>query len=253
LGGVKIKTKYFIITGSSRGIGLELSRKLLSEYHYVICLSRTENIKTKVYALKNNYRYAFYSIDLSSLTQTVNIMRDLIADIIMKDSESICLINNAAVVEPIKSIENCTTEEIITGINTNLISPIILTSSFINLTNNSIVNRIVINISSGSGVYPAAAMSVYCSTKAGNNMFTQCVGLEQQSSNNPVRIYSVDPGMVNTELQETARNTNNEDFILRKYFQEAKLNGTLRSPDQVAMKIIEIIKSEYKTGELIDI
>lgn len=247
----KIKTKHFIITGSSRGIGLELSKKLLGENHNVLCLSRNENMEIKDYALVNKYRYSFFSIDLASLTQTVNLIREIAVEIIKEDVESICLINNAAIVQPIKTIENCTSEEIITGIHTNLISPIILTSNFIDMTNSLYADRTVINVSSGSGRYPAAAMSVYCSTKAGLNMFTQCVGLEQQGSRNPVKIYSVDPGMVDTDLQETARNTNDDDFKLRNYFQEAKRNGTLRTTSSVAEKIIEIINNGNKTGELI--
>jgi benzil reductase ((S)-benzoin forming) len=91
------------------------------------------------------------------------------------------------------------------------------------------MKRIIINISSGSGKYPAGGMSVYCSTKAAINMFTKCVDLELKEKTDKVKIYAVDPGMVNTEMQASARNEAN-DFSLRAFFNDAKRDGKLKEP-----------------------
>lgn len=95
--------------------------------------------------------------------------------------EMICLINNAAMLEPLKSIEECGAWEINKNLQISLIAPIVLSSCFIKQTHHFQGRRKIINISSGSGKYPAPDMSIYCTAKAGLNMFTHCVGAEQKS------------------------------------------------------------------------
>lgn len=114
-------------------------------------------------------------------------MTEIISSIPLDDGGSITLINNAATVAPLNDIENCTSEDIISSITTNLISPAILISTFINLTFMRKTRRNIVNITSGSALYPAEGMSLYCAAKAGLNMLTRCVGLEQ-NKDNPVNI-----------------------------------------------------------------
>src|SRR5690606_25484218 len=123
---------------------------------------------------------------------------------------------------------------------------IILTSRFLEVTKNWKTKKIVINISSGSGKYPAGGMSVYCSTKAAINMFTECVSKEQEDNDNPARIHSVDPGMIDTEMQATARNSD-VDFSLKEYFVNAKIEGKLKSSKDVARTIIRNYLFEDKS------
>lgn len=233
-----MKTRYFIITGSSKGIGAELAKQLLKVNHHVICISRTENLEILYNSQEKNCRYDFIPFDLCNITN-VNKLNDKIFEKISEyDSELVCLINNAAVVTPLGSIDKCKVEEVVNSVHTNMLSPIILTSRFLEATRNWSTNKIIINISSGSGKYPAEGMSVYCSTKAAINMFTKCVELELKARTDSVKIYSVDPGMVNTDMQATARNETN-DFPLKVYFEEAKNDGKLKEPKEVAKKIIK--------------
>lgn len=83
------------------------------------------------------------------------------------------------------------------------------------------IRKKIINISSGSGIYPAPTMSVYCSVKAGINMFTQSVGSEQRNRPNPVEIIAVNPGMVDTDMQRMARGKNEQEFEMAKAFAHA--------------------------------
>ncbi|WP_261378376.1 SDR family NAD(P)-dependent oxidoreductase [Paenibacillus agilis] len=113
------------------------------------------------------------------------------------------------------------------------------------------VRKKIINISSGSAVYPVPDMSVYCSAKAGLNMFTQCVGQEQANRTSPVEIVAIDPGMVDTELQKSAREQDPLTFAMAGPFNEAYTSGQLKSTEYVAKQIKLIIEKEYEAGVML--
>ncbi|MFD2115196.1 SDR family NAD(P)-dependent oxidoreductase [Paenibacillus yanchengensis] len=231
----------YIITGASSGLGAELTRQLLLEQNTVFCLSRTENDDIKRQAV--GYRYKFYSIDLSYAERVALIMQDILATIDPININSITLINNAASVSPIKDIQYCTQEEIISNVQLNLTTPIILTSNFMRLTSEWKINRRIVNISSASAQYPAQSMSLYCSTKSALNMFSKCIGLEQDGKPNSVQIFTVDPGMMDTNLQHIARTS---DFELSDLFSKHKSEGHLSEPADVALNLISLIESSVK-------
>jgi len=151
---------YFIITGTSKGIGEQLARALLEQGSYVSGIARGRS------PILNQFeKYKHVQFDLSDTLNIGRVMNEVLHQIDMTDMDRICLINNAAVVDPLKSIEQCTAEEISKSLQINLIAPMILTSCFITYTNNFQRRRKIINISSGSGNYPAPQMSVYCTAK----------------------------------------------------------------------------------------
>lgn len=89
---------------------------------------------------------------------------------------------------------------------------------------------------------PFAGMSAYCSSKAGLNMFTECVSMEQQNAANPVRLVAVYPGMIDTGMQSAARNSEVDRLPTAHFFRQAYDEGTLETPEQTAEKIIRLLK-----------
>ncbi len=71
-----------------------------------------------------------------------------------QDFDFICLVNNASLVEPLGSIENCPAEEIEAHIHTGLISPMVLTSLFIRRFRDQKTPKKIAFISSGSSPMP---------------------------------------------------------------------------------------------------
>jgi len=61
---------------------------------------------------------------------------------------------------------------------------------------------IIINLSSGASSNPLKGWSAYCTAKAGLSMLARCVFAEVTDQN--IRIYNFQPGMVNTELTRNA-------------------------------------------------
>jgi benzil reductase ((S)-benzoin forming) len=128
----------------------------------------------------------------------------------------------------------------------------IMSSSFIRLTDNLKARRKIVNITSGAGTYPMADMSIYCTAKAGLNMFTRSVGVEQIARENPIEMIAVDPGMVETTMQQTARGKDAANFAMAGFFNEAHINGGLQTAEQLVADLRKIINKEYETGSIIN-
>ncbi|MCR8842632.1 SDR family NAD(P)-dependent oxidoreductase [Paenibacillus sp. SC116] len=236
-------TRYFIITGTSRGIGETLAQSLLEDGHYVYGVSRGES---KLLSEYNNYKHIYFN--LSEVDKINDLVSSIFAQIKHAQADMICLINNAAMLEPLKPIELCTSDEIVSNLQISLTAPMLLSSSFIKHTEELKIRKKIINISSGSAIYPVPDMSVYCTAKAGLNMFTQCVGVEQSNRTNPVEIIAIDPGMVDTALQQSAREQDAAQFSCAGLFQEAYANGQLQSTETVVKHIKQIIEGKVEAG-----
>jgi benzil reductase ((S)-benzoin forming) len=193
--------------------------------------------------------------DLNLIDGIELMMNQIFNKISHKEVHSIHLINNAGMLGPIKPVGSSSSEEIIKNVNVNLIAPILLTSLFISHTNKFKVDKRIINISSGAGKKPYFGWSNYCSSKAGLDLFTQCVGLEQSnSSDSPVTVISFSPGVIDTEMQVEIRNTDKDNFIDLERFISLKEDGKLQTPEFVADFVIHLLEDkELSQGQMLDI
>lgn len=236
----------FIITGTSKGIGEHLSRMLLERGHSVVGIARGSSAALHAYT-----SYIHISYDLSATEGLEFLISSVIQQLDLENFSMIALINNASMLEPLMPIEQCSSEEMTRSLHVSFLAPMILTSAFMRHSEHLSLQRKVMNISSGSGTYPAPGMSVYCSAKAGLNMFTQCVGQEQLNKTNPVEIIAVDPGMVDTDMQKLAREQDTRSFELAQAFQQAYEAGQLISKDAICTHLIRLIEAHFDPGRLI--
>ena len=246
--------KYFIITGTSKGLGEAIVEQLIHPNHHLFCISRTLNTKLVAKAKTMNGELNYFEFDLNNIHQISELMKEIFQYIDLNEAEAIYLINNAGIVTPIKPINKADHEEVIGNIHVNLIAPMLLTSSFIQLTDSFTKEKRIYNISSGAGKKPYYGWSAYSSAKAGIDMFTQCVGIEQEERQSNVKIISIAPGVIETNMQESIRATNIEDFIYKERFVQMKEQGTLQTPEAAAKKLIRIfLQEELQNGQVIDI
>jgi benzil reductase ((S)-benzoin forming) len=97
-----------------------------------------------------------------------------------------------------------------------------------------------VNISSGAANRPIAGWATYCSSKAFTKMFFDV--LATQTKNNPdIKIKTIDPGVIDTSMQQLIRNANNHDFPEQPIFRQLNEEGKLRKPSDVAEEIIKEI------------
>ncbi|MFF2019533.1 (S)-benzoin forming benzil reductase [Paenibacillus sp. NPDC058177] len=241
---------YFIITGTSRGLGQAIAEQLISPEHYLFCISREKNNEL----LGKGKNIEYFELDLNNVEHIEELMTTIISSIDTSSVKGIYLVNNAAVIAPVAFVDSCDVKDITTNITVNLLAPITLTSCFIRLTNEIDVNKRILNISSSSAKHLHPGMSLYSATKAGLDVFTQCVGLEQNTSVAPVKIVSIWPGMIDTTLQEEARSQSKASFPLAEIFSMVKERGMLTTPEETATQIIDyLFKEDIENGEIIDI
>jgi len=242
-----MKKGFFLITGTSKGIGEALAQKVLQEGNTVLGISRNQPDMLKS---SNYYHLSFDLTDTSQISQIMDKMNEVVDK---QSFEFVCLVNNASAVEPIGPIEKCPPAEIESHVKIGLLSPMLLTSMFIKRFADEKIRKKVVFISSGAAFTPLSGESIYCSSKAGINMLAQCVGLEQKEKEYGFEVHSIGPGMVDTPMQLAVRSKTKEEFALADFFKQAFDDGKLQEPTTVAEKIYTILGNKYEQGKYISV
>ncbi|MCF6181126.1 SDR family NAD(P)-dependent oxidoreductase [Lutibacter sp.] len=235
--------KIVIITGGNKGLGEGLSKVYHKNGYRVFSISRS--IKEKFYTAEQ------YSCDLSKTETIAPTLTELFSHLDTTITKKILLINNAGDLGTVNTIENLNPKDISYTIRVNLIAPLILNSTFIKLTQGFDCKKEIINISSGAAINPYESWSLYCASKAGVDMMTKVISKEQKHAENGVKIVSIYPGIVDTDMQSKARNTPKENFKSVQRFIDFYKNGELSSPKEVAKKIYKLDKKGKLTNGLI--
>lgn len=245
---------HIILTGASRGLGLAMAKQLLKEGNRLICMSRHKNEELVAAAQEAGVPMDYLEYELESTGAIDWVMEGIFKKIDVENARSISLINNAGMLAPVGPVENGDLQKVMANIHINLLAPMLFTAAFIRHTSGLDVEKRIINISSGAGKHPYFGWSSYCTSKAGLDMFTRCVATEQESKESPVKILSIAPGVVDTDMQEQIRNTDKENFPHVDRFIKLKEEGKLLSPDFVAEKIIGLLFVEdFAQGAVLDI
>ncbi len=245
--------KLFIITGTSRGIGEAIAESLTKEKNHVVGISRTENKSLKEKFEQSGATFDFWPIDLSDVEGAEVAFEKNLQKLDAK-FESVTLVNNAGLLEPIDQIANTKARDVVKHMNVNLTSLMVLTASFIRHFEDHPKKEIV-SISSGAAYNPYTGWGSYCASKAGSLMFSKVLAEEQKSAKHPAKVISLAPGVVETDMQRTIRSKNKEQFPNIDKFIELKEKGILSSTKQVGETIVSTIldNPKIKNGEEIDL
>jgi len=224
--------KIIIISGANRGLGKALTDQYLAEANVqVISLSRVLNEEHTVY-LKQGKLY-FIPIDLKeqSIEQKLEIIKQFI-----EPGLKIVFINNASIINPINAVGFFEEQEIADIIAVNATAPIIISNYLLKHYKGHSLD--FVNISSGAARRPIENWSLYCSSKAFVKMFFE-VFQEENKENKKIRIFNVDPGVMDTAMQSFIRDA---FFPEQKKFQELQDEAKLKTPEEAAEKIIKLIQ-----------
>ncbi len=235
---------YFIITGTSRGIGAALAERLLGAGNHLFCISRGENQKLKEIAASRGAKLTELSFDLGQTHEIKVLVEKIFAEIELDSAEGVFLVNNAGTVEPVGPLPKNDPDAIQDGFNINLLAPVLLTRFFVEMVQAWPGIKRVINITSGAAQRPVFGWSTYCSSKAGIDMFTRCVTTEQEEEEFPVQICALAPGVVATQMQAQIRGSGKEEFRDFQKFIDYKKENKLLPPEEVARVISWLLLSE---------
>jgi len=244
---------YYIVTGASKGLGEAIVRELFKEENTIIGISRT--INKQLVDDANNNAVPFYSemCDLADEKTITKLMNRVFSFIDENKAESVTLIQNAGVIDPIKPVGKMDEQELIQNVHVNLLAPMIISNQFVQKFQSYKGKKVIVHITSGAANRTVHGWSSYCSTKAGLDMFTKTFAFEQYKESYPVKVISFSPGVMDTDMQKVIRSSSEEDFQDLKTFQKYFENGMLRSPDLIASKLIELLNSNFESGKIYNI
>jgi len=223
------------ITGVSKGLGKALVEFYLKEGHHVFGIGRSHAF--------SHSNFQFIEQDLANLS-TIDV--DFQAD------DEMLLINNAGVIGNIKRLsdqEHLDCQEVMT---VNTIAPMILTA---NLLKQLPLNQkiTILNISSGAATRAIPGWASYCASKAALDRFSETIYLEEKEKGRNIRVFSLAPGVIDTDMQSTIRSADAQDFSSLETFQNLKLNKELISSQEIAEKLAVFIKTypnDFAVGSL---
>jgi benzil reductase ((S)-benzoin forming) len=231
---------YYYITGTSRGIGKATAEKILeNENNIVIGISRSQSIQHP------RYRHVVLDLNMLEAVQAYQFEQ-------YTDAERIVLINNSGVLGDVKHIGKLDSQKIVSSFNINLISPSILINSFVAAYQETKAEKIIINISSGAASHVVKSWSTYCSTKAGLEMYAKVLSEELIEANNTdIKVFSIAPGIIDTEMQTEIRAIPDENFSGKSKFVSFKENNKLTSPAEVADNLEKVIDNPENFPEVV--
>lgn len=231
---------YYYITGTSRGIGFELTSLLLEQSdNFVVGIGRTNTI--------NHQNYKHIQSDLTDVQKTIDFKFEE-----HPDANKIVLINNAGMLGDVRHTGKVENKSIIDTYTINIVSPSILINNFIQTYREFAGRKIILNVSSGAASSPIDGWSSYCASKSALDMYSKVVAEEQnQLEGGGTQILSIAPGKVDTRMQEEIRKVDVEGFSRLEYFKSCKHNGDLSSPKDVARKYISILEEPFRVRNVV--
>jgi len=203
-----IKDKVVLITGASSGIGyttaLTLSRAGATIVAGARRIDRLESLKQVVKDHGGNI--LINQLDVTKKEECANFVNTTINEYGRID----VLINNAGLM-PLSFIKNLKIDEWDQMVDVNIRGVLYSTASVIP---HMLANKSghIVNISSIAGKIVFPAGSVYCATKHAVTAFSE--GLRQElSQRSNIRVTCIEPGVVDTELNNTITDSSLQGFL----------------------------------------
>ena len=182
-----MKDKCVLVTGSSSGIGYEITSNLLDLGAQVIGIARNHD-KSNL----ENKNYITYNCDVS-----IHDKLEILLKQILKNHPQInCLISNAGYGN-FGPLENYSTLQINKFLSTNLTSHLVITKHLLPHFKRNKIGDIIF-IGSEAGLKGTKNGSLYCAAKFGLKGFSEA--LSKDVANNNIRVSIINPGMIRTDF-----------------------------------------------------
>ena len=223
-----------LITGGARGIGAAIALAFRDAGAQVVIHGRPGPGGE---AFAERHGFGWLAAELSDLSQA-----DALADAVLERFGCLDVLVNNAGMEINTTVERLDPEAIARQLRVNLEAPIRLTHRLVPALRRS-AHAVVINVTSIHASVPAYANSVYCSAKAGLEMFTRTLAVELGPAG--IRANTLAPGAIETDMNRAIL-----DEIGRDNFAEWIPLGHVGSPEDVAYPAVFLASdaSRYMSG-----
>jgi benzil reductase ((S)-benzoin forming) len=226
-----------IITGHTRGLGASLAEQLLARGIAVLGVARKLN---EALARQHPDTFSEAELDLANTASLTSWLAGNALARFVAGADSVLLINNAGMLQPVGPLESQDLDAITRAVSLNVTAPLMLAAAVAAASTHASERRIL-HVSSGAGRNPTPGWSLYCATKAALDHHARAVALDQ---NRGLRICSLAPGVVDTDMQAEIRGSALERFPQRARFEDLKRDGKLATPEAAAKKMIDYALSD---------
>lgn len=231
-----------IVTGVSRGLGASLAGVLLERGFTVLGIGRASG------AGLTGPHFRLARFDLTAAARIDEILTPEFSALASTRPASVCLLNNAATVGPAGVLGMLEAADAASALAVNLAAVVALANLFCRTFTDQAQPRRIINVSSGAAQTALAGESLYCVAKAGMEMLTRALAVEQTAPG--FRAISVRPGIIDTDMQRFARSQSRDVLPCVDMFQEFHRQGRLVPPDVVAAKIVDrLVLGDVEHGQ----
>lgn len=218
-----------IVTGHTRGLGAAVADELLGRGIPVLGLARAGNPDP---AGRFPDLLTEVAIDLADSAALCRWLASAAFGHYASDARCLLLVNNAGTVAPIGAAGTLGAEAIANAVALNAAAPLILADA---VAARHGIERRILHVSSGAARTPYPGWNIYCATKAALDHHARAVAAEGIAD---LRIASIAPGVVDTDMQAEIRAVPDERFPLRSRFVALKAQGQLTSPAAAARTLV---------------
>ena len=226
-----------VVTGHTRGLGAAIAAHLLAREIPVLGIARHENASL---AGRHGKLLAQSRLDLADANALTRWTQGDSLRRFCADATNPLLVNNAGVLQPVGPLESQDPELVSRAVVVNVGAALALSAAFVAATAGA-NDRRILHISSGAGSSAYAGWSVYCATKAALDHHARAVALDRTPA---LRVASVAPGVIDTDMQAEIRAASESDFPDRRRFEELKREGRLIAPDDAGRDLVEFLLSD---------
>ncbi|KAF5099409.1 hypothetical protein D0Z00_001688 [Geotrichum galactomycetum] len=236
LSHLKLLGKKCLVTGGSQGIGLAIAQRFAREGASLLLVSRNpaklDAALATLPTVDASQKHAVAPFDLSQSRGFTE------ADLGTKLTSIDVLVNCAGVAQ--SSLLLSTSSETVSQlVNLNLLGTVYASQALLK----PMIRRrggCIVNVSSVLGRRGVKGTSVYAATKAGVTAFTRSLAVELAGRN--IRVNSLCPGLVDTEMAESV------DGSLRELFTAQSPSKKLIPAEAIADAALTLVLSEHMNG-----
>lgn len=229
-----------VVTGTTSGIGLELTGALLDKGWQVVGLARRS-------APLDHQRYTHVVVDLGDSAALDHLCGGLLRQrLSAPDLPRVGLVNNAAMIGVMGWLETAGAGHLGNLFAVNAAAPMAL----MGLARSSVPATTplrVVNISSGAAHSPLPGLADYSASKAALRMAGRSAAAEFEAAGlTPAQaaVFSYEPGLVDTAMQDAAQDAPADTFPSHGIFREFLAQGLLNPPGAVVGEILDFLEGD---------
>lgn len=212
-----------IVTGTSSGIGRELARQLLERGWQVVGIARRN-------APLDAKGYSHLALDIGDVAQLTSRLEAQLSPLVRAPGISrVALVNNAADVALLGQVDQLDPAGMLRAYAVNTVAPVLLMGWVLRTASPQVPIRIV-NVSSGAAVEAFPGLGAYGATKAALRLAGMVLATELDlkaagGTQRDASIWSYEPGVVETPMQQAVRSSSAERVPIVGVFQQLAAEG----------------------------